>query len=245
MAVAEVILSDGEPCEVKRLGIFDLDGEGPAQVGPYTYKWSMADGSEVESVYDIHAITRPPQHPGVAESDIQPNTPNYYALMEYQTFRAALAHDKKRVDGIINYVGEISRFIVDRCLTNPSDISRILEPDDWALIYHVAIVPQITIEFVAGVLKKTFSAHYEGNEIFDAMQRVNKGHGAYDALRLWEFEAMERYGFKTEDNWADLSLNERVRKVASIALPKLMETLEADRQIKELKAKNKGDKGSG
>lgn len=241
MAVVEVILSDGEPCEVRRLGIFDLDGEGPALVGPFTYKWTLADGTEVESPYDVHSIKNPPKHPGVPESEIEPNTPQYFALLEYQTYRAALAHEKKRVDSIAEYVRGVSRFIVDRCVAQ-ADISRIQTPEDWALIYHAAIVPQITIEMVADVFKTTFQAQFEGREIFDALKSVSKGHGAYDALRMWEFQAMERYGFQTEDSWASLLLHERVRKVAAIALPKMMETLEADRHVKEMKAESAKNK---
>ena len=235
MAVEDPILSDGEPCRVRRLGIFDLDGVGPEVAGPYTYTWKMANGEVVESAYDISKITVPPAHPGVPEDQIQSNTPQYFALLEHQTYKAALIHERVRVESIVDYVKDVSRFIMERCLVDPADRSRIVTQEDWMLIYHAVVIPQITIEHVAEVFQRTFKARFEGMDVFQALQRVAGGHGSYDALRLWEFQAMERYGYQTEDTWADLPLSERARKMASIALPKLMESLETDAHIKEMK----------
>ena len=116
MAEVEVILSDGKPCVVKKLGLFDLDGVGPTLVGPFTYTYTLANGQEVTDVYDIHDIKTPPSHPNVPESEIVPHTPQWYALLEWQTYRAAVSHEHTRQASVATHILDVSKFIVDKCV---------------------------------------------------------------------------------------------------------------------------------
>jgi len=241
MAEVRIVLSDGKPCDIKKLGLFDLDGVGPTMVGPFTYTYTLANGQEVVDSYDIHVITTPPSHPGVPENEIVPHTPQWYALLEWQTYRAAVSHEYKRQDSVATHILEVSKFIVDHCVPI-GDISRIQTDEDWDTVYRAAIVPEVTFELLQQVMKDTFAASFDGKELFNAMQSTAKGSGTYDALRVWEIEAMYKFGYKTEAEWIMLPLSERVRKVAGIVLPRLMANLEEDKQMKEARAEAKKGK---
>lgn len=242
----EIILSDGQPCVVRQLGLFDLDGAGPELPGPFTYKYTLLNGREIEEVYPLENITIPPVPPDVPQEGLVEGTPNWHAMIEWQTYKAAVAYERNvRHPAISDYVLAMSSFIVHQAV-GLDDVPRIQTVEDWDAIYRAAVVPQITVELLAQTFIDTFSAQFAGEPVFEALQKVIKGAGEYDALRIWEHEAMAKFGFSTEDDWVGLSLSERTRKTASVALPKLMESLESDRhykeQMKEAKRSKKGGK---
>lgn len=229
----EVILSDGLPCTVRQLGLFDLDGVGPELPGPFTYTYTLLNGREITEVYPLENISIPPVPPDVPEEGVIEGTPNWHAMIEWQTYRAAISYEHNiRHPAIAYYVQEMSDFIV-RSTVDLEDIKRIQTVEDWDAVYKAAVVPQITVELLAQTFVDTFSAKFSGEPVFEALQKVIKSAGEYDALRIWEHKAMSEYGFQTEENWVGLSLAERARKTASIALPELMSSLESDRNYKE------------
>lgn len=241
MPYIEVTLSDGEPCKVRRLSVFGLDGVGPELPGPFRYSYEIGVGGPhaqtVDDSYDTSSRTKPPKHPGIPKNEIEPESPEWWDLLEFETYKAAIAYEViARLPSIILHVRTVSAFVVETCL-DPDDVDRIQTKDDWTKIYRAAVVPQVTREILAQIFKEHFSASFREQEIFDAVKSLSKGGGKVDVLRQWEHEAMAKYGFKTEDEWADLVLEERARKMASVALPSMMEALEVEEQMKRAKAK--------
>ena len=236
MVTTTITLSDGGPCEVKRLGIFDMDNVGPALVGPFVYTVKMADGKEVEVAYELGNITRPPQHPGVPENEIDEGTPTWHALLDYQTYTMAVAHERNRIMSMIDHIMEKSRYIVESALSE-DDIERIYTRDDYLAVLQAALVPQLTPEILADTFRNHFNAHFQGREIFEALERVSPGSGGYEAIKVWEINTMTQQGYN-ETEWAELTLAERARKVAAAKLPDLLEALEHDKQHKEFVARN-------
>ena len=238
MTTTEVVLLDGQPCSVRRLGIFELDRVGTDLVGPFRYNFTLANGQEVEEEYDISRISTPPAHPGVPEHEIAERSPQWWALLEWQTYKAAVEHERNRLNSVTGYVIEVSAYIAESCLA-VEDRNRIVDIEDWKLVYDAALVPQLTPEILADTFKKNFGAIFDGLEVFDALRRTTKGSGSYDTIRAWEIQAMAQFGYGTEEEWSELSLEERARKVAAVNLPKIMESLESDKSSKEA-ARNNG-----
>lgn len=231
----EIVLSDGKPCSVRRLGIYDLDGIGAEIIGPFTYEITLLDGQKVNVEYDISNISNPPLHPGVLEHEIDPKSKEWYQLLEWQTYKQALVHERKRINSFVQYINDTSAYIADRCLT-PSDKERIVDVVDWSSVREVALVPPLTHDLLGQVLKETFSAVFEGKEIFEAMQGMAKGSGSYDALKAWEIQAMNQMQM-TEEQWANLTVMERARKVMAEKVGDLVTGLETDKQVKRMEAK--------
>ncbi len=231
MTTQSVVLSDEQACEVNRLGIFDLDGVGDDILGVFTYTFKLANGQEVTEEYDIRRLTKVPQHPGVPEHEIVEHSPAWYALLEYQTYKMAVAHEKGRIESMIEYVYSTSRKIAESL--DPDDWTRIEEEEDYLKVCEAGLVKQLTPELMADVFRRYFHAHFQGQDIFDALERVQPGSGGYDALRVWEINTMTATGY-TEEAWAGLDLMERGRKVGAAQLPKLLEALEADKRAKDM-----------
>jgi hypothetical protein len=236
MVTTTITLSDGGPCEVKRLGIFDMDNVGPALVGPFVYTVTMLDGQEVDAEFDLRKITHPPQHPGIPENEIDEGTPAWHALLNYQTYMMALAHERKRLESMVEHIMEKSAYVVDSAL-EASDVERILTQDDYLKVLEAALVPELSPEVLADTFNNHFQAHFQGRDILEALNRVAPGSGGYAAIKVWELNTMTIHGY-TEEEWANLSLAERARKVAALKLPDLLEALESDKQHKEWKIKN-------
>lgn len=233
MATTEITLSDGKPCQVRRLGIFDMDGVGPELAGPFAYTMTLANGEEIQDYYDPSQYSNPPQPPEF-DGEIVEHSPAWWQLLEWETYKAAIAHEvNERTPSTINYVMEVSAYIVDQVLDR-EDRKRIVTEEDWVKVVEAALVPPITREVLAEAFRKHFAAQYDGQDVLDAIQRIEGGRGGYDALRVWEINAM---GSLSEAEWASRPLGERARRVAAKALPKLIETLEVDRSIKEQKRK--------
>ncbi len=150
-----VTLSDGESCKVRRLGLFELDGIGSEVLGVYRYSLLLASGQIVEDTYDIRALTYTPTMPDKPANEIEPNSPEWFQLQEFDTYTAALAHEKLRIESYEEYVGDIATYILNNCLS-PDDRNRIIEASDWDAVYTVAIVPHLTEEGIAATLRDTF-----------------------------------------------------------------------------------------
>jgi hypothetical protein len=244
MPYIEVTLSDGKPCKVRRLSVFGLDGVGPDLPGPFRYKYEIGAGGPnaqmVEDVYDTSARKTPPKHPGLPRNEIENESPEWWDLLEFETYKAAIAYEViARLPSSIEFVRAISAYVARHCIEE-EDVERIQSTEDWGKIYRAACVPQVTKALLAKVYKEHFSASYKDEEILDAVEGLSKGSGKADSLRQWEHDAMAKFGYKTEDEWADVSLEERARKMASVSLPQMLEALQVNEQIEKAKRKGNG-----
>lgn len=156
-----VTLSDGALCKVRQLGLFELDSVGREVLGPYKYTLLLATGVFVEDVYDIRDLDYTPTPPDMPASEIKPNSEEWQQLQEWETFQAALAHEKLRVESYEGHVNDVAAYILGNCLST-EDRNRLTEPGDWDTVYSAALVPQLTLEGVADTLKSTFPGFIQG-----------------------------------------------------------------------------------
>ena len=150
-----VKLSDGLECKVRQLGLFELDGKGRDVLGVYRYTLLLASGQFTEDEYDVRALTYTPTRPDVPIEQIVPNSPEWYQLQDFDTYTAALVHEKLRIESYEGYVNDIAQYILTHCLS-PDDANRIVTADDWDKVSLAAIVPELTLEEVATCLANTF-----------------------------------------------------------------------------------------
>ena len=148
--MTQVTLSDGLPVEVRQLGLFELDNKGREILGPYVYTMLSATGQFIEDEYVIPTepddIPQPPEKPNTPEGQEQ--------LRAWETYQAAIAHEKKRIESYEGWVSDIAHYILENCV-QPEDRNRIIA-DDWKRIRLAAVVPELTESGVADTLKATF-----------------------------------------------------------------------------------------
>lgn len=161
MTYKTVVLSDGLPCKVRQLGLFEIDGKGRELIGPYRYSILTATGQIIEDEYSLRDLTETPTAPDTPANEILQGTPEWYQLQEFDTYTAALAHEKLRTEAYEGYVSDIAHYILATCLS-PDDQPRIIEAEDWDAVYFAALVPQLTEEGLARCLATTFSSELWG-----------------------------------------------------------------------------------
>lgn len=156
-----VTLSNGESCKVRQLGLFELDGKGREILGPYRYTLLLASGQFVEAEYDIRALTYTPTRPEMPPDQIKQGSPEWYQLQDFDTYTAALAHEKLRIESYEGYANDIAAYILKACV-NPDDHNRIITPGDWDKVHSAALVPELTLEGLANCLAETFPGELWG-----------------------------------------------------------------------------------
>lgn len=229
--VSRVILSDGKECRVRALGLFELDGIPRPDAGPFTYQMTMLGGEVKQAEFDLDAWDEPPVKPDIPEHRIREKTEAWYDMRDYQLYQAAEAHRDKQARDLIAYCEAAAAYVRDHCI-DPEDVPRIVTEEDWEAVYRAALVPPLTHQLLADTLRNTYSATYNDEEIFDALEKTSGGRGSVNALRLWENQTMLRMQM-SEMQWAALPRNERARKVCAHMLDKWLEHLEVDRYRKE------------
>jgi hypothetical protein len=225
-----ITLSDNQPFEVRQLGIFELDKLTPKPIGPFTYTMKTITGKEFEVEFDINAYDTPPIDPQVHSPE--PETPEWYLLHDWQLYQAAMLHESKRQEILSQYYDDVVEHIIGSCCKG--DTRRIVTREDWLKIYEAALVPQLTLEDIATILRQTYNAEFNGQDIFDALQNASKGHGSYNTIRLWENKLMVEMQL-TELEYALMPVEERARKVCALFLSDIMTYLETDLQMKKSK----------
>lgn len=182
MTYKTVVLSDGLPCKVRQLSLFELDGRGRELLGPFRYSILTATGQIIEDEYNLRDLTETPTAPDIPANEILQGTPEWYQLQEFDTYTAALAHEKLRIEAYEGYVSDIVHYILATCLS-PDDQPRVIEVEDWDAVYFAALVPQLTEEGLAECLRLVFQGElWESGDARRsddyARQRQGQGVGA-------------------------------------------------------------------
>lgn len=233
----KVKLSDGKPCRIRQLGIFELDNVAPSEkMGPFFYTMEMVDGNKVEDVYDLAALEVAPPKPKTPREDAEKGSSEWKSWLEWETYRAALAHYENQHVVTEEYNEAVLQYIVDMSMVNKSDITRIVTPEDWETVYTAALVPEVDENIIAEVLERNFKAQYQNKPVLDALQGVDGGAGGYLAVKKWESELMLRLQF-SEEEYSEIPVMERARKIVAMKLDDWMSILEHDRLDAEYKKK--------
>lgn len=153
-----VTLSDGQPCKVRRLGLFELDGCGREILGPYRYTMLSAMGVFLEDEYVIPTDRADiPTDPGKPISELTLEEQDQ--LRAYETYVAALSHEKFRIASYEDRINDIAGYILNTCL-DPADKNRVITQEDWEKIHIAAVIPELTMEGVAACLRDTFYGEF-------------------------------------------------------------------------------------
>lgn len=231
----EVTLSDKNTCQVRVLGLFELDVVGPAIPGPYRYQVLTYTGQVYEAEYPI------PDEPPEKPEDPEPETGSveWRQLQDYETYLCAVAHEETRAAAVEDWLNNCAAYVVEHCL-EPADRARLVEPEDYAAVYAAAVVPRLTMDDIEDALSQVYRAEFAGLGILEALWKLEPGAGRMNAVALWENQLLNDLGLVTPDQeagYGQLPIVDRARKVAAFKLSDWLGSLEADRAHKEAKRK--------
>lgn len=219
---------------MRRLGLFEIDDISKDIPGPYTYTVYLLGGDDYEMTYDIEAtLETPPEKPSIALEEAIAGEPEYYDWQNWLRHQEALAHQAKIYEAYAEYCERVAEYIRANCLPDGVEIDNA---DDWSLIYHAALCPQVTMEDIQAAMSHTFGARWAGKELFDALASVEGSLGEYISTKVWESDLMIKLA-ETESAYTERGVKERARLIAALKIPQFMGILESDRAIKEARSK--------
>lgn len=227
--IVKIKLSDGKPCQVRQLGIFELDPVVPAEeLGPFFYEVTMMDGSKAKEIYTVDSLARPPAEPKIPRHEVQPKTRAFEEWLEYDTYKAALAHYEHQHVVTERYNEAVRKYILTNALVNRADIQRIVTADDWHEFFTNALIAEVDENLIAYVLDINFKASYGGMPVLSALQAVEGTPGQYVAVKKWEAELMLELKL-SEEEYSKISVIERARKIVAMKLDDWMSVLDSER----------------
>jgi hypothetical protein len=231
----EVILSDGEPLEVRTLGIFELDVVERQHLGPYTYPIELLGDVVKYAEWDLSKYEELgrelPSKPKKPEHLIEEDTEEWYQLRDWKRYETALWHRKEQNEAAAQFAESVCAYILENCIPREA-WNRIVTEGDWEKIYIAALVPPLTMQMIIDTLRDTYNASFDNKEIFEAMDKAKGGSGEYNHIRLWENQ------WATEMKLSDLELamipvEERSRRICAMMLNNWLEFLELDKSRKK------------
>ena len=205
-----VTLSDGQPCEVRRLRIFELrEVIEPPLYGYFTYEVEIG-GRMITAVYE--PSDEPPK---VTSTD-----PSIAIWQQHEVdyYRAWQAFEEEKRTAPERYAYDVAAYILVECLEQ-EDRQRVATVEDYNKVYLAALTPQLTIKELELAAARIFHAKFNNQPIFKAL--FNKEHGTSDSeqdvIAVWEVETMHSSGL-TEQAWSELDIGERARRVVGSKL---------------------------
>lgn len=219
-----VFLSDGAPCDVGRLGLYELDRIPKPSGRPYTYTVTLKAG-EYEVIAPIEEwLKDPPEKPKVPEEEIEEGTGAYYALLKWARFQAALTYYRQQQAEAAAHFEAVEQYILEHCVA-AEDRGRIVTHADREAVCSAALVPPLTMELLKETLQVSYSATWKHQPLLDALEEsAGGGDAVVNAVRAWEGRAIVEMKM-TEAQWAQLDLRERARRVCDVMMPKWQEHL--------------------
>jgi hypothetical protein len=91
----------------------------------------------------------------VPANEVVQNSPEWFQLQDFETYRAALAHEKLRIESYEGYVNDVAHYILEYCVSQEDKV-RLVEESDWQKVYLAALVPQLNEEGLSQCLRDTF-----------------------------------------------------------------------------------------
>ena len=155
-----IILSDGQPCTVRVLGLFELDEAAPDKApGPFYEKMTGVEGKTVSRLYVPPEI--PPEEPKQPRSEAEEGVQLYEEWLEYDLYQEYIEHRRKEAEFINDYAQDAKSLILSRCLSQ-EDRQRIVDEEDWRKIHGAALSSQLTEEDIAAALRNNFPGEVFG-----------------------------------------------------------------------------------
>ena len=150
----EVLLSDGEPCEVRVLGLFELDDLGLAgePAGPFVERIDIG-GKVIERDYVAPII--PPEEPAISRTEAEKGTPDWENWLEYDLYQEYIEHKKEEARIMSQYAEDVGKYIVEECVPQ-EDQRRIMDQDDVRMVRWAALSAKLRKEDISAALANTF-----------------------------------------------------------------------------------------
>lgn len=233
LSYRSVILSDGEECSVRILGLFEARDIPLDWDEPFTYELESYTGRKYTVVFPFDKYEKEPEIPRVPKYEAEQGTALYDQWREYELYQAAKAHYAEMDRRVRAYLNRMTDRILDVCVS-PDDLSRIITIQDIDRVREAALTRPVSKDILKNILDNQFKAKFDGNGVIDQLfsNDDDDGGGRYATILGWEVELMNRLGM-SQDEYSQLDVYDRAIRICGEKLPSWMESLEIRKMRKE------------
>lgn len=227
MKINTGVLTDGDEIKVRQLRLFELEDVGPDIPDDFEYKIESGDGNTYTIIYPLQERIKTPP--------LKPTTDDKWANIEWERYQAALSIRQKQLEARHRKLKAISSYILSKCIEK-DDLDRITDPLDYAVIYRLAICPEVNMQLIQAELKRFYLANWAGSDILEMMKGIKASSSEFLATRVWEYQLMNKLGLDI-DSYSNLNVSDRARRIISFKLEDWLSVIYNDEE--EKKRKNK------
>ncbi len=222
----EVILSDGKPCQVRILGLFETRDIPVDWDEPFTYEVMTYTGRRHTVVFPFHEYKAPPEKPSTPRYEAMDGTKAWHDWREYDLYQAALAHFQEMDRRVRVYLQRMTDKILRECIP-AEDVKRITTLLDLDRVREAAMTRPITKDILKDVLKGQFNASFDGGDLIDQLFGGDEDEGGarYAAILAWEVELMNSLHL-SQAEYSQIDVHERALRICGNKLPQWSESLE-------------------
>lgn len=216
--------------------MFELDDIPVPDLSPFKYTATLVTGETITLPLKPEDFPDLPQKPATPKHLAERGTDEWYDWATWERYQGMVAYQSELMQRKNAYLNKVKEYILSNCI-QPDDRFKIHSIVDWDRVQTSALVEMVTMEMIEQSLRSTFSAEWDGQEILQALSQIRGGQGKYDAVRKWELDLMNYMGLM-EIQYLAMPVKERARRIVAFNLDKWIDTLDANKRLKEMEMKN-------
>jgi hypothetical protein len=150
-----VTLSDGDPCEVRVLGLYELDSVPFDDPGEFEYDYQISESQVTKKRYTLRDWDEVPKEPTKPKESCETDSYEWAMWNAYDLYQAVLQRHYEQIKASEAHAHDVGRYVIRECLAE-SDRGRVLTPGDLDLICAAAMVDGETMGGIEAALASTF-----------------------------------------------------------------------------------------
>lgn len=150
-----VTLSDGGPCEVRILGLYELDSVPFDDPGEFQYEYQISQNQVVKKTYTLRDWSEAPEKPAVPKELCEAGSYEWAQWGAHDLYQAVLQHRWLQIEKAEEHAHGVAKYIIANCLSEQYR-ARMRTPGDLEAVMQAALVAEETAEDLARAMADTF-----------------------------------------------------------------------------------------
>lgn len=147
--------SDGLPCEVRVLGLYELDSVPFDDPGDFQYEYQMTNNQITKKTYTLRNWPEAPEQPTKPRELCEAGSYEWALWNRWDLYEAVLQRRYEQIEAAERHAHDVGRYVIRECLA-PKDQPRVKMPKDLEVICGAAMVDEETIGGIESALSGTF-----------------------------------------------------------------------------------------
>lgn len=169
-----VTLSDGLPCEVRALGLYELDQVAFDDPGDFQYDYQISESQVTKKTYTLRDWSEVPEKPITLRELCEYGSLEWAQWNAFALYEAVLQRRYEQIEASETHAHDVGRYVIRECLAE-GDRARVLTPGDLEAVMGAALVDELTLAEVGAALAITFPGLLGWSADFASLEHLAGG----------------------------------------------------------------------